>query len=172
MLPPFRIEPGVRVATTVSNADIWPTVLEIVGLPPLPDVDGRSLVPLILSAGGSESSEPREALERPAFAQLLRGWGRAKQTKPVSLVSVTRDGKRLVATMGSDAPPELYDHASDPTEQKNLASRETETAARMQAWIDDYSEQAASPWGVAPPSIELDAMRLNHLRALGYVIEP
>lgn len=172
MLPPFRIEPGVRVATTVSNADIWPTVLELVGLPPLPDVDGRSLLPLILASGGSETSGAAELRERPVFAQLLRGWGRSKQVNPVSLVSVTRDGKRFVATLGGDAPPELYDHAEDPTEQENLASRDADAVARMQAWIDAYAEHAASPWGVAPPSIELDAMRLNHLRALGYAIEP
>jgi arylsulfatase A-like enzyme len=150
LLPPFRVEPGVRVAATVSNADIWPTVLDLVGLPPLPGVDGRSMLPLILEAGGAASPGPTGGLERPVFAQIVR----------------------LVAALGAGTPPELYDHAEDPTEQKNTAAQNPETAARMQAWIDDYAADPESPWGRAPHVIELDGLRLNHLRALGYLIEP
>ena len=173
LLPPFRLEPGVRVKTTISNADVWPTVLDLVGLPPLPGVDGRSMLPLILAAGGAAPPPAAAAaeLERPVFAQIVRGWGRPKAENPSSLVSVTHAGKRLVATLGADDPPELYDHASDPDEQENFASDDPDTTARMQAWIDAYAADRAPPWGRPPSEIELDELRLNHLRALGYVIE-
>src|SRR5262245_10104598 len=52
---PFRLAQGVRIGEQVSNVDIWPTVLDLVGLAPLPNVDGRSLVPLILAAARGES---------------------------------------------------------------------------------------------------------------------
>src|SRR5262249_17914250 len=32
ILPPFLLDPGVRVRATVSNADVWPTLLDLVGL--------------------------------------------------------------------------------------------------------------------------------------------
>src|SRR5258705_11354817 len=57
IIPPFLLEPGVRVHATVSNADLWPTLLELVGLPPLPGADGRSLVPLVLAAAGAGGAD-------------------------------------------------------------------------------------------------------------------
>src|SRR5262245_7831015 len=52
---PFRLEPPVVVEARSENVDLWPTVLELVGLPPLPDVDGRSLVPQIVAAMGGDA---------------------------------------------------------------------------------------------------------------------
>jgi arylsulfatase A-like enzyme len=163
ILPPFLLDPGIRVGATVSNADIWPTVLELVGLPPLPGADGRSLLPLILG----EEREP----ERPVFAQLSRGWGSPRSKRSTSLVSVTDRGKRLIAVLGSDAAPELYDRAADPTEQRNLAASDPDTTARMRGWVDGYAADPRAPWGVAADEVELDELRLNQLRALGYAVE-
>jgi arylsulfatase A-like enzyme len=171
LLPPFLLQPGVRVRATVSNADVWPTLLELVGLPPLPGADGRSLVPLVLAAagtGGADGAPP----ERPVFAQLERGWGRPHARNAASLVSVT-DGKlRLLTTLsGKKSPPQLFDRAADPAEKRNLAKGDPEAAARLRALVDGYAQSAKTPWGVAPREVELDELRLNHLRALGYVID-
>jgi arylsulfatase A-like enzyme len=171
ILPPFLLEPGIRVRATVSNADIWPTLLDLVGLPPLPHADGRSLVPLVLAAGGA-SVPGAEQLERPVYAQLQRGWGRPKRPNAVSLVSVTDRNQRLLAKLHSDAPPELYDRASDPTEQHDLAASDSESVERLRALVDDYAKDARPPWGEPPREVELDELRLNHLRALGYVVDP
>ncbi len=170
LLPPFLLEPGLRVRATVSNADLWPTLLDLIGLPPLPDADGRSLLPLVLAAGGA--GEVGELQERPVFAQLVRGWGRPKAAHPVSLVSVTDRHLRLLATLEGDAPPRLYDRAADPTEQRDLAASDPVAARRLRALVDQYAKDARMSWGVPPREVELDELRLNHLRALGYVIEP
>jgi arylsulfatase A-like enzyme len=170
ILPPFLLEPGIRVRATVSNADIWPTLLDLVGLPPLPDADGRSLVPLVLAAAGVPAPDAAQ-LERPVFAQLQRGWGRPKRTNAASLVSVTDRNQRLLATL-DDAPPELYDRAADPSEQRDLAASDPESARRLRALADDYARDTRPPWGEAPREVELDELRLNHLRALGYAVEP
>jgi hypothetical protein len=34
--------------------------------------------------------------------------------------------------------------------------------------VDRYLEESSAPWGVGPDTIELDEMRLNQLKALGY----
>ena len=171
ILPPFLLDPGVRVRETVSNADIWPTLLDLVGLPAPTDTDGRSLVRLVLAAAGASAPDAAQ-LERPVFAQLERGWGRPKHKKPSSLVSVTDRNQRLFATLRSDAPPQLYDRAADPTEQHDLAAADPESAKRLRGLVDDYARSARAPWGESPREVELDELRLNQLRALGYVVDP
>jgi arylsulfatase A-like enzyme len=171
ILPPFLLDPGVRVKTTVSNVDVWPTVLDLVGLSPLPDSDGRSLVPLILAAGGARGVDPAELEPRPAFAQLVRGWGRPQLEHPASFVSVTDRGMRLFTLLPDAAPAELYDRTADPGERKNLAAAEPAAVERLLGLVRGYAAHAQPPWGSPAPEVELDELRLNHLRALGYAVE-
>ncbi len=42
---------------------------------------------------------------------------------------------------------------------------------RLQAKVDAYLANAKSPWGAPPIEVELDEMKLEQLRALGYVIK-
>ena len=170
LLPPFLLEPGVRVRTTVANVDVWPTLLDLLGLPPLPDADGRSLVSLVFEAGGAPSAGASAQPARPAFAQLLRGWGRTRQKASPSIVAVTHAGKRLFAS-SSSGELQLFDRAADPGEQKNLAEADPQAAAQLKGLIDGYAASAPA-WGGEPERVELDELRLNHLRALGYLARP
>jgi hypothetical protein len=86
-------------------------------------------------------------------------------------VSVTDRGMRLFAVLPGDAPPQLYDRTADPGERKNLAEGEPAVAQRLLGLVKGYAADARTPWGRAAPEIELDELRLNHLRALGYVVE-
>jgi len=65
---PFRLEPGLVVETPVQNVDVWPTVLDLLGLPGLPGADGRSLVPL-LHAAANGAAVPEELARRSSFAE-------------------------------------------------------------------------------------------------------
>ena len=143
------------------------------GLPPLPGADGRSLVPLDARRGGARAAaRDPAALERPVFAQLERGWG-GPSREPASLVSVTDRNLRLLATLSGEAaaralrPRRRSDRAAS-----DLAGADPEAVERLRALVDDYAANANPPWGVAPREVELDELRLNHLRALGYVVEP
>jgi len=164
---PFLLEPGVRVSQTVSNADIWPTMLDLLGLPPLPNADGISLLPLVRAAGGLDPGAPIEP--RPAFAQLARGWGNPK-AKAESIVSVVHEGRKLIVNLEDPDESELYDHDSDPNDQKNLIAEDGESAKALRKLVEDYEKKTDSPWGASPGEAELDELRLNHLRALGYVV--
>lgn len=164
---PFRLEPPIRVTQTVSNADIWPTLLDLLGLPELPGANGRSLLPMVRAAGGLEPGGPTD--ERPVYAQIARGWGNPK-AQAESIVSVTDQGKRLIVNLDKPKESEFYDRSADPGEHKNLLSEDGAQAAPLQSLLDSYALDSTPPWGAEPGEVKLDEMRLNQLRALGYVI--
>ncbi len=162
---PFRLDDAVTVHERVENVDIWPTLLDMLGLPPLPDAQGRSLVPLIERAA---RGTPPPADVRPAYAQLDRTWGRV-DTEPLPLVSVARGDLRLFHDVTTPERAELYDHADDPKEQRNVAAQRPDDVRALRVLAEQYLATPAPEWG-APGEVPLDEMRLNQLRALGYVL--
>ncbi|MDH5567448.1 MAG: hypothetical protein OEY15_12350, partial [Myxococcales bacterium] len=127
--------------------------------------------PLILEAGGVQPPPDTTGLERPVFAQLARGWG-TPQTSPRSLLAVTWKGERLIAHLEQPDRVELYDLRADPGETRDLSAIRPEVLRELRALVFAHQANAKSPWGVPPPEVELDALRLNQLRALGYVVKP
>jgi arylsulfatase A-like enzyme len=94
----------------VSLVDLFPTLVELCGLPSLGDIDGRSLVPLF--------QDPN------------------RETRPVVTTfdyqnySVRTDRWRLIRYQ--DGSEELYDHAADPDEWRNLAGDRAHDSTRAQ----------------------------------------
>jgi arylsulfatase A-like enzyme len=168
LIPPVRLDPGIVVEEPVQNVDVWPTLLDLLGVPPLPDTDGRSVVPLMLAAGGVEPPSGTEDLRgRPAFSELDQTWGQALM-EPRPLVAVVQDGYRLVRSMGDRDETELYDRANDPKEQRNVADREPERTAALRAQVEGYMNRKDGAF--VAPQVEVDEMRQGQLRALGYMI--
>lgn len=164
---PFRLREGIVVESPVENVDIWPTILDLLGLDPLPAAQGRSLVPLVEAAarGGEDVEAERR---RPRFAHLDRTWGRT-DTPPQPLISVSRDGYRLFRN--SLTSVELYDLRADPLETTNLASREPERVADLMGRVAAYLQLPGAAWG-APTEVELTEMEWGQLKALGYMVDP
>jgi arylsulfatase A-like enzyme len=161
---PFRLESGIVVETPTENVDVWPTLLELMGLPPLPDADGRSRLPELLG-GAEDGSDARDV----DFAQLDRTWGRVGAA-PASLVAVREGSYRLIHDARDPDADELYDLARDPSEFEDIAREAPEVAQRLSARARRYLEQGVA-WGEDAPQVELDDMHLRQLRALGYAIE-
>lgn len=139
---------GRVVETQVRLVDVAPTVLDLTGLAPLPDAQGRSLVPLL--DGEAEAPGPAY-LETLAPRRL--GWS--------PLFGLRLDGKKYIR-----APrPELYDLEADPEELENRMDRDPGRARTLDARLDELLA------GPAPPraGVELDDEAVRRLEALGYV---
>jgi len=165
---PFKLEPGLVVDVRTRNIDIWPTILDLMGLPPLPETDGRSLVPEILAAARGERMQDDAGL---AFADLDRAWGR-RQQDPMPSFAVTQGPYRYVRIPldNGTQTEELFDAGEDADELENVIEARPEIAARLRAEVDDYIENTRTPWQNTLPPLEMDEMQLNQLRALGYSI--
>ena len=100
----------------VTMLDIYPTLIELCGLKPKPELEGRSLVPLLRN--------PQAQWDRPA----LTTHGRNNHS--------LRD-ERWRYIRYSDGTEELYDHDQDPLEWNNLASDPQHAAVknRMAQWL-------------------------------------
>jgi len=164
---PFRLEPGIVVEARSQNVDLWPTMLELLGLPPLTDVDGRSLVPKIVAAAEGEASPDEEGV---AFAQIDQTWARDRED-PRPMVAVNQGQWRLMFRAGSPERSELYDKWADPREQRDVADEQPEVTEALIGRAIDYLKSPPPPWGEGETSVEIDAMQLNQLRALGYGVK-
>jgi len=137
------IEPR-RIGEIVRLVDVTPTLLALLGLPPMPDGEGRSLVPLL--EGGSLPP-------LPAVSEL--GWRWRVSADPFALI-LERDRA------------ELFDLASDPGEKLDLAQERPEVVAELRAFLDAHEAAGKPVSGGAEAAKPLDDALRERLRALGY----
>ena len=69
---PARIKPATKVDAFVSLTDLAPTFLEAAGLGPLPEMTGRSLLPLFADRRAASASRDRVFIERERHANVRR----------------------------------------------------------------------------------------------------
>ena len=137
---------------TMRLVDVAPTVLDLLGLPALAGVDGRSVRPFV--SGERPFDSPGSYFEA-LNANLTRNWA--------PLTGLVRQQLKVI-----DLPiPELYDLSSDPREQHNLYASERDRARDLEARLDQVTRGAPS---AAPSPIDPDADA--RLKALGYVVAP
>lgn len=102
IVAPGVTDPGTVCDRPVSLLDIYPTLVELCGLPQRDDLDGASLVPLL--------HDPLAAWTRPAVTT----WGRNNHALR---------GQRYRYIRHPNGEEQLYDHKDDPDEFHNLAAR-------------------------------------------------
>jgi arylsulfatase A-like enzyme len=164
---PFRLAPGVTVDVRTQNVDVWPTILDLLGLPALPRSDGRSRKPEILAAARDEAMPAEDPQQ--AIAHIDRFWGRPVLVA-APVVAVVEDGLRYVTVHnGNTVQEELFDAKTDPLEKRSVLAVRPEDAGRLRAVAEQYLESPAI-WDSAPATLELDEIQLNQLRALGYAL--
>ena len=159
---PFKLEPGLVVPELTENVDVWPTILELVGLDPLPEADGKSRVSWLIG-------DRRLAADPASFSHLDLSWGQPK-LDPNPVVSVRAGQYRLIHHVNDPSKDELYDTQSDAKETSNLAPDLAEPLAKLRERAKLYL-QTRTPWEGGAPEIELDQLQLRQLRALGYSVE-
>jgi iduronate 2-sulfatase len=100
--------------------DLYPTLIELCGLPKMPGLQGDSLVPLL--------NNPQAAWSNPAFTVSKSG--------PLGL-AVRTEKWRYAEYDGGKAGAMLFDEQADPHELKNLASdpKHAQTVAELKALL-------------------------------------
>ncbi len=146
-----------RIENRVELADVMPTLLQTVGVEIPADVQGKSLLGLI--SAGNEAVEG-EWRDRPAFAEadyghLAYGW---------STLQSFRAGKYLFI----QAPRrELYDAASDPGAEHNLAPASPAVADTLAGRVQAFREKTTTKREV--PTVIVDPATQEKLASLGYI---
>ncbi len=110
------VAPAQQCGRPVELLDLYPTLVELAGLPPRDGLEGESLVPLLHDATASRT--------RPAIT--THGQGNH---------SVRSERWRYIRY--ADGSEELYDHDTDPNEWQNLAGRPEHAAliAEHATWL-------------------------------------
>jgi arylsulfatase A-like enzyme len=135
--PLFVHWPGVAApgvcATPVTSPDLYPTILEMAGLPLRPEqhVDGVSLAPLLRGEG---------APEREALYWHYPHYGNQGGTPGASL----RAGDWKLIEFYEDGRLELYNLREDVSEERNRAADLPALAARLQALLAAWRESVAA----------------------------
>jgi arylsulfatase A-like enzyme len=132
---PGVVEPGSVCHTPVISHDFPPTLLEIAGLPPMPEqhVDGVSLLPLLKQSG--------DLKPRSLFWHFPNYIG-ATHIDPARPLSVIRDGDWKLIEFLEDGRLELYNLRDDLGEQNNLAARMPDQAGRLQRQLAEWRAAA------------------------------
>jgi arylsulfatase A-like enzyme/Tfp pilus assembly protein PilF len=143
------IHPG-KVPTPVSLVDLFPTLLDLLGLPIPGGLDGMSLKPLL-------SGEPlrRGRLYAESYEQYYAfGWSPLRALFDASEKYI-------------HAPkPELYDLRKDPDESRNLAGAEPARAARLRGELERRHPTSGAE---AAPAARVSDELKKHLQSLGYL---
>jgi arylsulfatase A-like enzyme len=114
--------PGERRRGIARSADILPTLLARLAVPPPPRLDGVDLL----------GARPNEAYAESLYPQTL-GWAPLRALRVGSLRYV-------------DAPrPELYDLADDPGETRNRLAERSQEAERLRAALAALRAQERAP---------------------------
>ena len=111
---PDRFRGGSRIPQVVANIDIAPTILDLAGISPPAQIDGKSFVPLLKG----EQPPWRDALLYEYY------WERNYPHTPTTHALLT-DRYKFIRYHGVWDLDELYDMQSDPEETKNLIADPT-----------------------------------------------
>jgi uncharacterized sulfatase len=147
---PAKIAAGTKVDAPVAHIDVMPTLAAAAGarLPVDVEIDGRDMLPV--ATGTGTISHPNDAL----FWQS-------------GYYHVVRAGDWKLQVDGRQNKSWLFDLASDPTEQTNLADVRPDKRAELHDLLDAHLENAVAP--LYPYTLE-SAIAIDKTQAVS--IEP
>ncbi|MBM3353950.1 MAG: DUF4976 domain-containing protein [Betaproteobacteria bacterium] len=122
---PARVKPGTRVSGLMICQDIAPTLIELAGGKPGPQIQGRSFLPLL---GGKKPALWRKAVLAEYWAEQAYPWligmtYKAIRTDRYKFIHWVNKGR-------AGELDELYDLEQDPYELKNLIASRAHAAIR------------------------------------------
>jgi choline-sulfatase len=140
-----------RCRTQVASVDIFPTILDLLGMAPQKGIDGRSLVRAVFDPSVELG---HTAYSETYFPRYHFGWQHLRSFRSLQYKFI-------------DAPtPELYALEKDPSETQNVYRAYSKRAQELRTALNALVG-AASP--TTPERQKLDPETLQRLAALGYV---
>ncbi|MEM6915522.1 MAG: sulfatase [Verrucomicrobiota bacterium] len=124
----------------VNLQDLFPTLIELCGLPEKSEIDGRSFRPLL--------EDPEQAWEYPALT--IMGQGNA---------SVVDERWRYIRYV--DGTEEVYDLSRDPMEWENLAAKDSSEISEVKARLGAVIPETFAPALAKQPAEEKEQMKKN-----------
>jgi arylsulfatase A-like enzyme/Tfp pilus assembly protein PilF len=146
---PGRLASGRSVPGNISLVDVFPTVLELLGLKAAPRMSGRSVKAALEGATKSESL-CYGATDEPF---LIDGWS--------PLRSLTDGRWKYIRT----TRVELYDLASDPQELHNLAENDPDRTREMESHLAEFESRLVPR---AEVQVQISGAERRALASLGY----
>jgi len=119
-----------------GSIDIFPTVLDVLGIPSPPQVQGNTLLPLI--------ENPSKKWHSEAYSERLSGWnsneyGIAVRTGHYKYIYTTRFNTHdFTSFQKHDEMKELYNMDLDPHETQNIVHTEEEVVEYFQEKVDAF----------------------------------
>jgi arylsulfatase A-like enzyme len=148
---PEALVAGRRISSLVRTIDIAPTILDLLEMPPLPEIQGTSLRPLLTGTVPDLQ---------------LTAYGETRELRNLFGASILRFVREGDWKYIHKVEPELYDVRNDPGESNNLASAHPEIVDALRSRLRGLiAEAPAAPAGA---SIAIDAETRSRLNALGY----
>ncbi|MBE0461648.1 MAG: sulfatase-like hydrolase/transferase [Candidatus Aminicenantes bacterium] len=153
---PFEDFHGIRISSQVRTIDLYPTVLEMVGIEVPEENQGESVLDMIF--------HPDKNKDYYAYCESLTpnihyGWSPLYSLRTVKYKFI-------------DAPrPELYDLIEDPKELNNVRDKFPKIAQKFKEVLDQIIEESSLE-APKPEAANLDHETLQRLAALGYIGAP
>ncbi|UCG31860.1 MAG: sulfatase [Phycisphaerales bacterium] len=160
---PAALVPSGRVETAVQLQDLWPTLLDLCGLPPPGRMFGDSLRPLMQGRGEGQFAG------RAIFASTF-------QPNPEHHALIRMPWKLMFKPVKGEARASflLFNIVDDPAEQQDVLDREPEVAGELIREM--VRTRAAYPRYVEASGTQqrtlLDREHLERLIELGYIEDP
>ncbi len=144
---------GRVVDSAVSHVDIFPTILDSVGLVAPKAVHGQSLLPVI---AGQKVAPDRGVYSESLYPLLHYGWA------PLRVIRT--DNRKLIS-----APrPEVFDVRTDPREKRDLSLEQPAITAELEQQLGELRTKIEIDAPTAGAAPDIDAETLAQLQALGY----
>jgi len=173
---PGRLPEGKRCPELCENVDIYPTILELLGLEIRGRLSGRSLVPVWHGRARGREGVVAEHSGHAAVSWRTGEWTYlyqpiADETVRVGLPKEWTEGPlgQWVLHVNEE---ELYDRREDPDELHDKSSSASEILQALRSDCAEWVQACEMAWegrraGSGPPQVDRD--RIEQLRALGYV---
>lgn len=162
---PKMIPKGEKIDANVQLIDIMPTVLDVLNIPLIDKIDGKSLLPLIKGEAEkardvvfAESIEEHFKGNRRVYMEGVKGKWRAMVIDNWKIIYIPHPQNDIF---------ELYELKRDPNEKNNLIDKEKEVAADMKTKILEFLKSQINEGGANLDDLTEKSKKL--LRKLGYI---